>query len=99
MPGQKGPDHPVGRLLGKAEANHGFDAQSGTYVDMVKAGIIDPDQGLYAWRCKALPRYPAFSLITTEAMIADRPGKMLRRCRAAAWTRAATRSGPPHRAK
>ena len=32
----------VGKLLDKGEANHGFDAQSGTYVDMVKAGIIDP---------------------------------------------------------
>ena len=32
----------VGKLLEKGEANHGFDAQSGTYVDMVKAGIIDP---------------------------------------------------------
>src|SRR6202008_3433428 len=28
----------VGKLLEKGEANHGFDAQSGTYVDMVKAG-------------------------------------------------------------
>jgi len=24
-----------------SEPNHGFDAQSGTYVDMLKAGIID----------------------------------------------------------
>src|SRR5213078_198675 len=32
----------VGKLLDKGEANHRFDAQSGTYVDMVKAGIIDP---------------------------------------------------------
>ena len=32
----------VGKLLEKDDANHGFDAQSGTYVDMVKAGIIDP---------------------------------------------------------
>jgi chaperonin GroEL len=26
----------------KGDADHGFDAQNGTYVDMVKAGIIDP---------------------------------------------------------
>ncbi len=32
----------VGKLLEKDDINHGFDAQSGTYVDMVKAGIIDP---------------------------------------------------------
>ncbi len=32
----------VGKLLEKGDANHGFDAQSGTYVDMIQAGIIDP---------------------------------------------------------
>jgi chaperonin GroEL len=32
----------VGKLLDKGEADHGFDAQSGNYVDMIEAGIIDP---------------------------------------------------------
>ena len=32
----------VGKLLDKSDANCGFDAQSGEYVDMLKAGIIDP---------------------------------------------------------
>src|SRR5437667_10620958 len=32
----------VGKLLDKNKANQGFDAQTGTYVDMLKAGIIDP---------------------------------------------------------
>ena len=32
----------VGKLLDKNDANYGFDAQSGDYVDMMKAGIIDP---------------------------------------------------------
>jgi hypothetical protein len=32
----------VGKLLEKGDVNHGYDAQSGNYVDMVKAGIIDP---------------------------------------------------------
>ena len=32
----------VGKLLEKADVNHGFDAQTGNYIDMVKAGIIDP---------------------------------------------------------
>ncbi len=32
----------VGKLLAKADANHGFDAQTGSYTDMMKAGIIDP---------------------------------------------------------
>src|SRR6185437_7054075 len=32
----------IGKILESNNANFGFDAQSGTYVDMVKAGIIDP---------------------------------------------------------
>ena len=32
----------VGKLLEQGDVNHGFDAQTGTYTDMVKAGIIDP---------------------------------------------------------
>src|SRR5271154_6635879 len=32
----------VGKLLDSKDPNYGFDAQSGEYVDMVKAGIIDP---------------------------------------------------------
>src|SRR5690606_6054405 len=32
----------VGKLLEKNDAKFGFDAQKGEYVDMVKAGIIDP---------------------------------------------------------
>jgi chaperonin GroEL len=32
----------AGKLTDKVERNRGFDAQSGTYVDMLKAGIIDP---------------------------------------------------------
>ncbi|MEQ9125412.1 MAG: TCP-1/cpn60 chaperonin family protein, partial [Alphaproteobacteria bacterium] len=32
----------VGKLLEKADPNHGFDAQTGEYVDMLRAGIIDP---------------------------------------------------------
>jgi len=32
----------VGKLLAKADPAYGFDAQSGEYVDMIRAGIIDP---------------------------------------------------------
>ena len=35
----------VGKLLDKGEANHGFDAQSGNYVDMVEGRHHRPDQG------------------------------------------------------
>ncbi len=61
----------VGKLLEKGDANHGFDAQSGTYVDMVKAGIIDPTKVVRL----ALQGAASIAglLITTEAMVADRP--------------------------
>jgi chaperonin GroEL len=61
----------VGRLLDKADANHGFDAQSGTYVDMVTAGIIDPTKVVRLALQGAAS--VAGLLITTEAMIADKP--------------------------
>src|SRR6184192_339519 len=61
----------VGKLLDKGEANHGFDAQRGTYVDMLKAGIIDPAKVVRLALQGAAS--VAGLLITTEAMIADRP--------------------------
>ena len=45
----------VGKLLEKGDANHGFDAQSGTYVDMVKAGIIDPTKVVALRQCQPFP--------------------------------------------
>jgi chaperonin GroEL len=63
----------VGKLLEKADANYGFDAQTGQYVDMIKAGIIDPTKVVRA----ALQDAASIAglLITTEAMVADRPEK------------------------
>ena len=61
----------VGKLLDKGEATHGFDAQSGTYVDMVKAGIIDPTKVVRLALQGAAS--VAGLLITTEAMVADKP--------------------------
>jgi len=61
----------VGKLLDKSAANQGFDARSGTYVDMVKAGIIDPAKVVRLALQGAAS--VAGLLITTEAMIADRP--------------------------
>src|SRR5204863_9088230 len=61
----------VGKLLDKGEANHGFDAQSGTYVDMVKAGIIDPTKVVRLALQGAAS--VAGLVIATEAMIADGP--------------------------
>jgi chaperonin GroEL len=63
----------VGKLLEKGDANHGFDAQSGTYVDMVKAGIIDPTKVVRL----ALQGAASIAglLVTTEAMVAEKPEK------------------------
>ena len=63
----------VGKLLDSKDVNWGFDAQSGTYRDMVKAGIIDPTK---VARCALQDAASVASLLlTTEAMIADRPKK------------------------
>src|SRR5882762_6616325 len=63
----------VGKLLEKGDANYGFDAQNGTYVDMIKAGIIDPAKVVRLALQGAAS--VAGLLITTEAMIADKPEK------------------------
>jgi chaperonin GroEL len=63
----------VGKLLEKGDTNHGFDARSGTYVDMVKAGIIDPTKVVRL----ALQGAASIAglLVTTEVMVADKPEK------------------------
>jgi chaperonin GroEL len=63
----------VGKLLEQANAGHGFDAQAGTYTDMVKAGIIDPTKVVRL----ALQGAASIAglLITTEAMVAEKPEK------------------------
>ncbi len=63
----------VGKLLEKDDANHGFDAQSGAYVDMVKAGIIDPTKVVRLALQGAAS--VAGLLVTTEVMVADKPQK------------------------
>ncbi len=63
----------VGKLLEKADGNHGFDAQSGSYTDMVKAGIIDPTKVVRLALQGAAS--VASLLITTEAMVAEKPEK------------------------
>jgi chaperonin GroEL len=61
----------VGKLLDKGMADHGYDAQSGTYLDMLKAGIIDPTKVVRLALQGAAS--VAGLLITTEAMVADKP--------------------------
>ena len=60
-------------MLEKDDYNWGFDAQSGEFKDMVKAGIIDPTKVVRTALQDAAS--VAGLLITTEAMIADRPEK------------------------
>jgi chaperonin GroEL len=61
----------VGKLTDKGDPNFGFDAQSGEYKDMVAAGIIDPTKVVRVALQDAAS--VAGLLITTEAMVADRP--------------------------
>jgi chaperonin GroEL len=63
----------VGKLLEKSDANYGFDAQSGSYADMVKAGIIDPTK-VVRLALQGASSVAAL-LITTEAMVSEKPEK------------------------
>ena len=62
----------VGKVLDKS-GNFGFDAQTEEYVDMVTAGIIDPTKVVRIALQDAAS--VASLLITTEAMVAERPKK------------------------
>ncbi|HEV2561010.1 MAG TPA: chaperonin GroEL [Rhizomicrobium sp.] len=61
----------VGKLLEQKSSTFGFDAQSETYVDLVEAGIVDPTKVVRIALQDAAS--VAALLITTEAMVADRP--------------------------
>src|SRR5580658_4381195 len=63
----------VGKILDKDQYNYGFDAQNGEYVNLVAKGIIDPTKVVRA----ALQNAASIAglLITTEAMVAERPKK------------------------
>jgi chaperonin GroEL len=63
----------VGKILEKDQYSFGFDAQSGKYVDMFKAGIIDPTKVVRTALQDAAS--VAALLITTEAMVAELPKK------------------------
>jgi chaperonin GroEL len=62
-----------GKTLDKADYGWGFDAQSGVFKDMIKAGIIDPTKVVRVALQNAAS--VAGLLITTEAMVAERPEK------------------------
>jgi chaperonin GroEL len=61
----------VGKILENKSQTFGFDAQTEQYVDMLNAGIVDPAKVVRV----ALQDAASIAglMITTEAMIADRP--------------------------
>jgi chaperonin GroEL len=63
----------VGKILEKDQYAFGFDAQNGEYGNLVTKGIIDPTKVVRA----ALQNAASIAglLITTEAMVAERPKK------------------------
>lgn len=63
----------AGKVLENSHYTHGFDAQTGEFKDLVKAGIVDPTKVVRA----ALQDAASIAglLITTEAMVAERPEK------------------------
>ncbi|MDE2352115.1 MAG: chaperonin GroEL, partial [Alphaproteobacteria bacterium] len=63
----------VGKLLEQRSSTFGFDAQSESYVDLIEAGIVDPAKVVRIALQDAAS--VAALLITTEAMVADRPKK------------------------
>jgi chaperonin GroEL len=63
----------VGKLIESTDYNFGFDAQSGEYVDMVKAGIIDPTKVVRTAIQDAASI--AGLIVTTEATITEAPKK------------------------
>jgi chaperonin GroEL len=63
----------VGKLMAGKDSDQGFNAQTEAYVDMIKAGIVDPAKVVRT----ALQDAGSIAalLITAEAMIADIPPK------------------------
>jgi chaperonin GroEL len=63
----------AGKVLDKDEYAYGFDAQSGEFKDLVKAGIIDPTKVVRTALQDAAS--VASLIITTEAGVVERPEK------------------------
>ena len=63
----------VGKLVDKGDLEWGYDAQNDKFVNMYKAGIVDPTKVVRTALQDAAS--VAGLIITTEAMIAERPKK------------------------
>ena len=60
----------VGKLLESTDATLGYNAQSGEFTDLIKAGVIDPTKVVRSSLQNAAS--VAGLLITTEAMVAEK---------------------------
>ena len=63
----------AGKLLESTDCNFGYNAASGEYTDMIKAGIVDPTKVVRTALQDAAS--VASLLITTEAMVTEQPEK------------------------
>ena len=63
----------AGKILDRDEYNWGYDAQTGEFKDLVKAGIVDPTKVVRTALQDAAS--VAGLLVTTEAMVAEKPEK------------------------
>jgi chaperonin GroEL len=63
----------IGKILDSKDANYGYNAASGSYEDLVKAGVIDPTKVTRT----ALQNAASIAglMLTTEAMISEIPEK------------------------
>jgi chaperonin GroEL len=61
----------VGKLLESKDTSYGYNAQTGAYENLVKAGVIDPTKVVRTALQDAAS--VAGLLITTEAMVAEKP--------------------------
>jgi chaperonin GroEL len=63
----------LGKILDSKEANFGYNAQSGDYEDLVKAGVLDPTKVVRTALTNA--GSIASLMLTTEALVAEIPEK------------------------
>jgi chaperonin GroEL len=63
----------VGKLLEKKDASYGYNAATDKFEDLVKAGVIDPVKVVRTALQDAAS--VAGLLITTEAMVAEKPSE------------------------
>ena len=63
----------VGKILDVKSDNHGYNAQTGEYGDMIAMGVLDPSKVVVTALQNAAS--VASLMITTEAMVAELPKK------------------------